>query len=118
MYIKLYKKIITSVKTISKLIFKFQFHQKRVHDIWMAVRSHPTHPPPPDTPLDALHLNLKKIKRKKSSKSFLHFMFYAVSHTDYATLMWNVKQLKLNLSKKFLTLICITEDALKSKWNV
>ena len=46
MYIKLYKKIITSVKIISKLIFKFQFHQKRAHDIWRAVRSHPTHPSP------------------------------------------------------------------------
>ena len=45
MYIKLYKKIITTVKIISKLIFKFQFNQKRVHDIWMAVRLHPTHPP-------------------------------------------------------------------------
>ena len=50
MHIKLYKKIITSVKIISKLIFKFQFHQKRAHDIWRAVRSHPTHPP--DTPLN------------------------------------------------------------------
>ena len=39
MYIKLYKKIITSVKIISKLIFKSQFHQKRAHDIWRAVRS-------------------------------------------------------------------------------
>ena len=47
MYIKLYKKIITSVKIISKLIFKFQFYQKRAHDIWRAVRSHPTHSPPP-----------------------------------------------------------------------
>ena len=44
MYIKLYKKIITSVKIISKLIFKFQFHQKRAHDTWRAVRLHPTQP--------------------------------------------------------------------------
>ena len=49
MHIKLYKKIITLVKIISKLIFKFQFHQKRAHDIWRAVRSHPTHLP--ETPL-------------------------------------------------------------------
>ena len=43
----LFIKIITSVKIISKLIFKLI--QKRAHDIWRAVRSHPTHPP--DTPL-------------------------------------------------------------------
>ena len=55
MYIKLYKKIITSVKIISKLIFKCQFYQKRAHDIWRAVRSHPTHPPRYATDRERVH---------------------------------------------------------------
>ena len=67
MYIKLYKKIITSVKIISKLIFKFRFHQKRAHDIWRAVRLLPTHPP--DTPLDNIIKYIRSLlKLKRENK--------------------------------------------------
>ena len=67
MDIKLYKKIITLVKIISKLIFKFQFHQKRAHDIWRAVRLHPTHPP--DTPLDNIIKYIRSLlKLKRENK--------------------------------------------------